>query len=259
MIRRLNFTGRRTIARSRIAIRLDLVARGGYRFSAEYDLRGLRFPGAASVFIEAYNALSYMRFDFGTVDDPRPPERTALTDVTPRPRPKFRLKVVDRSAGLLLGVADPVIPLRGSEDAGRRQPLLPVDFCDLGERIWRLDLSDWPVLELNHRIDGIGDRARAGEDFLALVYPEVVRCLLYEIVVEREQTDADFDDTDWGCLWLRYICSLPGIAPPPERLSPQAQSERSRWVDDAVQAFCRAQKTRRRYQNTLEREADTTR
>ena len=214
MIRRLNFTGRRAIPRSRITIRLEAAAYGVHRFSAEYDLKSLGFPADACVYIEAYNAVSYMRFNFGTARDVRLPRSTRLTEVTPHPRPRFRLKVVDRPAGLLLGVADPIIPLRAEDDTQRRQPLLPVDFCDLGERVWRLDLTDWPVLELNHRLDGIADTARAGEDFLALVYPEVVRRLLHEIVVVQEQTDPDFDDSDWGCLWLRYVCGLPSVGVP---------------------------------------------
>lgn len=259
MIRRLNFTGRRNIPRGRITIRLSVAPDGCHTFSAEHDLAGLGFPAEASVFIEAHNAVSYMRFDFGTVAEPRTPPSTRLSEVTPRPRPKFRLKVVDRRerAGLLLGVADQIVPLRPDEDAARRQPLLPVDFCDLGDRVWRLELSDWPLLELNQRIDGIADAARAGEDFLGLVYPEVVRRLLYDLVVEQEQTDPYLDETDWGCLWLRYVCELPEVAPPPEGISAEVRAEREHWVEDTVQAFCRARETRRRYETAITRDTSS--
>ena len=173
MIRRLNFTGRRKIPRSRISFRLEHDADGSYLFTADYDLRKLGFADDAQVFVEAYNAVSYMRFDFGTVAARRDPPDTRLREVTPRPMPRFRLKVVDRRerAGLLLGVADQILPLRPQEGPDQRQPLLPVDFCDLGNKVWRLDLSDWPVLELNHRIDAIADDARSGDAFLSLVYP----------------------------------------------------------------------------------------
>ena len=256
MIRRLNYTGRRKIARSRVTVRLHPGADGRYEFSPQYDLAGLRFPADASVLIEAYNAVSYMRFDFGTVGDRRDPRSLRLSEVTPHPLPKFRLKVVDRSdrTGLLLGVADRIVPLRPEQDESERQPLLPVDFCDLGDRVWRLDLSDWPVLELNQRVDGIVDEARSGDDFLALVYPEVVRQILRATVIEHEQVDPDLDDSEWTCLWLRYICALPGMSRPPAGMSTSARADRETWVEEAVQAFCREREVRRRYGATVTRE-----
>jgi len=253
MIRRLNFTGRRKIPRSRVTIRLEPEAGGPPVFRAEYDLHGLGFPGEASVFVEAYNALSYMRFAFGTVARRADPPSTRLDEVTRRPLPRFRLKVVDRRkrAGLLLGVADQILPLRPDEDESRRQPLLPVHFTDLGDRVWRLDLDDWPVLELNSRIEVIREVARSDEAFLALVYPEVVRRILRRAVITERQTDPEFDDSDWTTLWLRYACTLPEISPPPADAS---TAEAEAWVEEAVEAFCRARRVRTRYEAALARE-----
>ena len=45
--------------------------------------------------------------------------------------------------------------LRAEQDVNQRQPLLPVYVCNLGDRVWRLDLSNRPALELNWRIDGL--------------------------------------------------------------------------------------------------------
>lgn len=253
MIRRLNYTGRRKIPRSRVTIRLFPSAENLYGFTAEYDLSGSVFPPDARVFIEAYNIASYMRFAFGTVSEREDPRDTRLLGVTPRPLPKFRLKVVDqrRRYGLLLGVADKLVPLRPQEDLEHKQSLLPVDFCDLGDRVWRLDLSDWPVLELNSRIETIAEQARSGESFLGLVYPEVLRRVLYEIVITQDQTDPEFDDSEWTTLWLRYVCSLPGVSAPPSSLSPEAKNQRGDWIDQVVQAFCRANQIRRRFEMAI--------
>jgi hypothetical protein len=220
-------------------------------------LSGFNFPNDANVFVEAYNVASYMRFPFGTVVQRREPKDTCLVDITPRPLPKFRLKIVDQSKrhGLLLGVADKLIPLRPEEDLANKQSLLPVDFCDLGDRIWRLELSDWPVLELNNRIDSIGEAARSGESFLGVVYPEVVRRILYQIVIEEDQTDPNFDDSEWTSLWLRYVCSLPGVSEPPSGASEEARARRSDWIDDAVQAFCRSRQARQRFAAAIQKEA----
>ena len=116
-------------------------------------------------------------------------------------------------------------------------------------------MGDWPVLELNHRIDGIADDARSGEAFLALVYPEVVRRVLRAVVIDEEQVDPDFDDTEWTSLWLRYVCALPGINPPPAGISAQARADREAWVEEATEAFCRARETRQRYAASLARDS----
>ena len=257
MIRRLNYTGRKKISRSHVMVRLLPAGGGLYAFESEFDLSGYGFPENASVFIEAYNSVSYMRFPFGTVAERQEPRDARLLDITPRPLPKFRLKVVDQSKrlGLLLGVADKLIPLRPQEDLSNRQSLLPVDFCDLGDAVWRLDLTDWPVLELNNRIESIGEAARSGDSFLALVYPEVVRKILYEIVIEQDQTDPGFDDSEWTSLWLRYVCSLPGMNEPPSGGSEEARSRRTEWIEDAVQTFCRSRHARKRFEFAIQREA----
>jgi hypothetical protein len=255
MIRRLNYTGRRKISRSRVNIRLQPGADGLYSFDVDFDLTGFGFPEESSVFVEAYNATSYMRFAFGTLGRRRDPPDSRLRDITPRPLPKFRLKVVDRTErhGRLLGVADKLIPLRPDEEPANKQSLLPVDFVDLGERVWRLELSDWPVLELNKRVEGIGEMARSGDAFLALVYPEAIRRILHDIVVEQDLTDIDFDDTEWTCLWLRYICQLPGVGAPPAGSSEDARGRKQEWIDEAVQAFCRSRQARQRFKAAVAR------
>lgn len=257
MIRRLNYTGRKSIPRSRVTIRIVPMPSGERAFTADFDLKGLRFPRDARIYIEAYNADSYMRFDFGSVGDPVVPRDTRLTEITLRPLAKFRLKVVDETeeTGLLRGVADKIIPLRPDEDLEHSQSLLPVDFLDLGERVWRLDLSDWPVLELNNRIDEIAEAARSSGGFLGLLYPEVVRRILHNVVIEQEVTDPKLDDSDWTCLWLRYACSIPGVSAPPTAPPGQQQTELlEEWIEDTVQAFCRTQHARARLEAAVAKE-----
>jgi hypothetical protein len=256
VIRRLNYTGRRNIPRSAVTIRLLDEPSGERAFAAEYDLSALRFPADARVYIEAYNSDSYMRFAFGSVGEPRVPKDTRLAEITARPLPKFRLKVVDeqRRHGLLIGVADKLIQLRRDEDLKNKDSLLPVDFVDLGERVWRLDLTDSPVLELNKRVDGIGEAARASGGFLGLLYPEVLRRILHEIVVIEAHTDTGAGDDDWKTLWLRYACAVPGVDEPPQEAAPDARERRAEWVERTVEAFCRARNARRKFENALGKE-----
>ena len=53
MIRRLNYTGRKRVARARVTVRLLPAPGGGRRFEAEFDLAEYAFPAESSVFIEA--------------------------------------------------------------------------------------------------------------------------------------------------------------------------------------------------------------
>ena len=108
---------------------------------------------------------------------------------------------------------------------------------------------------MNNRIDAIGEAARSGDSFLALVYPEVLRRILNEIVVVLDEIDPEFDDSEWTSLWLRYVCSLPGVNEPPSGITEEAKARRSEWIDDAVQAFCRSRQARRRFETALSKDA----
>jgi hypothetical protein len=255
MIRRLNYTGRKKIPRSRITIRLLPAGDSLYAFSADFDLAKLGFPADARVYIEAYNSSSYMRFPFGTVAQRLDPRDLRLSEIARRPLPKFRLKVVDhgKRLGLLLGAADKIVPLRPDEDMANKQSLLPVDFVDLGDRVWRLELSDWPVLELNNRIETIGETARSGDAFLGLVFPEVLRQILEEIVIRQDETDPDLDESDWTSLWMRYVCSLPGVSDPPTAVTADSTDLRHDWIEDVVQAFCRSKQARQRFESEIQK------
>lgn len=250
MIRRLNYTGRRKIPRSSVTVRLIRTAGNLYAFSIDVDLAGCGFPAQLSVFVEAYNATSYMRFDFGAAGEIHSPVDTRLTEITASAMPKFRLKIVERAeqCGRLLGVVDKLIPLQPDEDVVQKQSLLAVDYRDLEDQIWRLDLTDWPVLELNNRIDGIGEIAYSNHEFLGLVYPEVVRRILREIVLEQEITDPNFDDSEWTTLWLRYVCNFPGVEAPPEGRSEEARARQIEWIERAVAAFCHDKQARMKFQ-----------
>ena len=246
MIRRLNFTGRQRLSRKRVTIRLlPSAVVGVRRFDAEVDLSGVRVPAEASVFVEAYHRADFMRFDFGTVAQMVAPDHCELTDIDSGVRPLFRVKVVGRSQPLakILAVADKVIPidLTAGEDA--RRTILPVEYVDLGHRIWHLDTErDWPTLCLNNRIEEIREIARSDSAFHALVYPEVVRRILGDIVRE-DASDEDLDPDDWPSLWLRYAQSLPNVPPLPGGHWGNAEQEKLAWVDLAVESFAAHVKT----------------
>ncbi len=241
MIRRFNYTGRKRIARSKISITLFNNPEGPPSFDAELDIDGLNVPGHAHVFVEAYRRAYFKRFSFGTIARIQTPTDRYLTDLDPKALVMFRVKVVDLlSKGRILASADRIVPTRTEEEPAGRFSLLPVDFVDLGQSVWKLDLaSDWPSLQLNKHIENIREIARSDSYFLSLVYPEVVRQVLHQIVVEEDHTDPASDPEDWMSQWLSFIVDLIGA----RRLPPSGESEpilqeKLKWIDDAVEAFC---------------------
>jgi hypothetical protein len=244
MIRKFNYTGRKRIARSRVNVKIVPGVAGPTSFEASIDLSGLTLPKNAEIFIEAYRRSFFKRFAFGTVSQITPPQDCSLGDVDRRALAMFRIKVVESAGkGRILAVADRIIPHRAEDEQANKLCLLPVDFVDLGQSIWRLDLlSDWPSLQLNIRIEDIREIARSNAYFLSLVYPEVVRQLFYKIVVEEDHTDPHSDPEDWMSQWLSFA-SLLGIKqlPPSGDTEPVLQ-DKLKWIDDAVEAFCSSNK-----------------
>jgi hypothetical protein len=240
VIRRFNYTGRRKITRSRVQIVVHDDP-GQRTFDAHLKLTGLDLPPEAAVFVEAYHRAAYRRWDFGTVVHLTPPPDRTL-DGIPTASPLFRVKVVQRheETGRILAAAERIVPVRADQADQERQSLLPVEYQDLGERIWALDLDgDWPRLILNQRYEGLRDLARSGPEFLALVYPEVLRAVLARIL-EDPDLDPDGEDDDWPTLWVRFVTGELGCGPPPgSSLEGEAREpDPTGWIDEAVTRFC---------------------
>ena len=241
MIRKFNYTGRKRIPRNRITISMVANPNGPLSFDATFDLKGLGLPSKAKIYVEAYRRSYFKRFDFGIVENPQPPLDRYLGDLDTKALVMFRIKIADKTArSRVLAAADKIMPRRLDEEPTDRLCLLPVDFVDLGESIWQLDLSgDWPSLLLNSRIDEVREIARSNASFLSLVYPEVVRQVLHKIVVEEDHTDPESDPDDWMSQWLNFTSNLLKVRylPPSGESEPIIQ-EKLKWVDEAVEAFC---------------------
>lgn len=239
MIRRFNYTGRKKIPRSKVSISLNEGPEKILTFDAIVDLEGLPVPPSANIFIEAHRRAYFKRFPCGTVSAPKFTARRILEGLDSNALVRFRVKVVDKK-GRIIAVADNIIPRRTEEEAAEKLCLLPVDFVDLGHAIWRLDLeSDWPTLQLNKNMEDIREVARSDNNFLALVYPEVVRQIFYKIIVEEDHTDPETDPDDWMSNWLRYAVDLLGKKQMPSSgQSEPIKQEKLKWIEDAVEAFC---------------------
>ena len=236
MIRKFNYTGRKKIKRA--YVRLDLLRNehGNRYFNAALNLDDIELPTSAHVYLEAYHRSGYQRYDFGTVGSRKIPTNRKLDTFSESAIPLFRVKVVDKttSHGRILASVDKVRPENIDDIPADSQSLLFVEYDELGNKIWQLDLEgDWPVLKLNQQVDEISLVASSDNRFLSLVYPEVFRQILKRIIIEDEHTDPECDD-DWPSLWLQLACFLPGMAAPPQTSRPDQQA----WIEKAVESFC---------------------
>lgn len=231
---RLNFTGRRRIAQEhvRISINADDVQ---HSFSARMQLEGYGFPNNAALILEAYRQLELSRFEFGTVTRPIPPPNCRLSDFGSLDGLRFRLKVVstDKPHGRLLGVADRISATNEALGRTRRVPLLAVKGHDLGREIWKLDLSDEPLLLVNFKLADKHALVRSSM-FQAMVLPEVMRAILVRVLLIDQYRFFE-DESDWAARWLRFAASFPGVNSVPSEPDPELDAE---WIDSAVAGFC---------------------
>ncbi|MFY0583833.1 hypothetical protein ACN28S_64570 [Cystobacter fuscus] len=245
MIRRFNYTKRRRIDPERIFIRLLRHPNGPPSFDARIDLSGTRLPADASVFVEAYYKSSYMRFSYGTVGRIVPEPERDLTEFDRDSTVFFRVKVVDRSerVGKLLAEADDINPVEAGSEGDSRYSILPVNFRDLGQEIWRLKLDgDRPVLEVN-RLDGMEEYVRSSPMFLSLVYPAVIREVLQHLLLVEEEEDSA-DDTTWQGLWMRFSKQYNSEPVPPVEEDPYLRRE---WIEQVVKRFSESLKLREKF------------
>jgi hypothetical protein len=236
MIRKFNYTGRKKIKRGNVRVDIIRDAEGRKYFNASVFLDDITLPFGASVYFEAYHRTAYRRFDFGTVGERRLPEDRYLKNFPEYVVPLFRVKVVDRASahGRILASVDKIRPETIEREHAGSQSLLYVEYGDLGQRIWELDLDgDWPVLRLNRQATDIGLVASGDDRFMALVYPEILRQILVRIIIDDEHTDPDCDD-DWPSLWLKLSCNLTNSSVP----SSGDEEDKKEWIEKAVNAFC---------------------
>ena len=228
------------------ALRIRFDAGGSLAFDAEMQLEEYQLTQSATVYIEAYGRNLYRRFSYGCISLLAPPIDRALPEFTDAATVQFRVKIVDESGkhGRLLAVADRIHAQQPEDTAQNRICLLHVEYEDLGDRIWKLDLDgDWPLLRVHKSIENIREIVRSDARFYALVYPSVTEQILTEIVIERGEDQIDpEDDTRWEALWLKFAASR--VGPLHEAAS---EADRRDWVRRAVDEFCTYQRMRERF------------
>jgi len=208
---------------------------GQKSFDAGFNFQGMGLPDHAAVYVEAYHKTDYMRYPFGTVSQIRKPD-TRMGSLGRIENLHFRVKIVDESGnkGLILAVADGIKP----EAPPQRRSILPVDFKEMGNQIWRLSFdADGPILELNSTIPFIRDKAKRDPRLFFYIFPSVIRNILIHLIFYNE-FDSD-EPEEWHRDWLNYGQRYAG--PPPSVLEREKDSfdwdEVIQWIDRVVTEF----------------------
>lgn len=248
MINRFNYTDRQKIPRAQVQFTWVESNSEPLQFRAEMDLTLTRpLNPSAFIFAEAYSGPVVMRFAFGTVGFPEHPADTSLSEFPPGLRPHFRVKVIDPGPERqILAWANSITPLASDEIQTGSRSILPVETVDLGCLVWKLRFEGNDVrLQLNSTIREPRDiTAQARDaDFIALVYPAVIRQILKHLLLGPEQDSVEPDHD-----WLVFASQLAGRAVPvrDEELDLSASDngfleDVEEWIDETISGFCERQ------------------
>lgn len=238
MKRRLNYTGRKRILRAGIRLRTDEAGATPAVIIEQLDVTGLELVGEAVIVLEAQRQMTYERIEVGSATGLVLPLRRELTRFIDLEGVNFRVKIVgadDGAVGRILAAADGLAPVADPSDTTARS-LLHFKSADLGQRVWKLILTDdvdWPVVHVNKNAGELRDFANS-EAFVAYAYPEI----LAQIAVETLVDDAWDEAGTWQYEWGRFFAWL-GMSPSEAPLPNGNPDDLAEWIDDLVDTFCR--------------------
>jgi hypothetical protein len=244
MKRSFNYTGRKRIALSDAVVAISGTGRNA-TFDVTLNLGKYKFPVHSKVFVEAYRQMDWMRFDFGLAGGVQAPIDRRLDRFDSVDGVLFRVRVVSPDgtpSGKLVAEADRISArLPGTKTA--RRNLLPLVPASLEGELFRLDLTSesQPILLVERELGGDWQSAAASPLFESLVYPQVLRGVLTELMKDG-WSEGDWDPGTWQADWARLVRSLPGFTEPPVD-----ETELGNWIDTVVEAFCRTHRMCERF------------
>jgi len=237
MKRTFNYTGRQRIEREDVSVVLSQVD-GVWVYDATLSLSEYNFPKNAEIWVEAYRQNLWMQWAWGTITLQRSPSDRRLTEFDDPEGVNFRVRVVQPNGPehhKLVGEADAIPFVKAGEENDRRRRLLVTIPHTLDQQLWRIDFdADPPTLLVNRDAKPSWKSMAQSPQFEALVYPEVFRRMMRQILIENDWSPDD--DPDWKSDWMKFAFSLVGSGNFPDSSD---TTGREVWIDEAVSAFCR--------------------
>lgn len=255
MRRRFNFTGRKRIRHEDVIITLAELE-GAFKFYASLSLLEYQLPEDAAVWVEAYDRNAFMRFDFGSVRNPKANGSTYLSSFSDIDNVHFRVKVTAADgSGRLLALAKSINPTSQHESEESRRSILRVSYEDLEGRPWKLDIldSEYPILVLDKSIEYGNMLVRSDKMFFALVFPAIVESVLTRILITNNYVPGSSTDEadEWMESWIAFALGSPGVPRLDFSENPDDESKRE-WIEQAIAAFCRSHGAIRKLRSSIE-------
>ncbi len=224
---RSNPTG--LIELNKTSVSISVLEVGGKRsFSVDkLDVAGVPLAGELEVVAVARAGNSSARFELGTAHA-LSGNQHPLDELDPSQPLRFRLLLKQKGASKLAAAAENLRP-RNDEQA---ESLLPMEAVDLGERLWRVDISEGgPILLFNSKVFPSAAGAENYLPFVAMVLPEALRSVMMYI---SRQPDCLEDDSGNWAVWSGWLSAM-GAEPPPDDVDDVVRDE---WCEAFVDRFC---------------------
>lgn len=190
------------------------------------NLAGTGLPDHLTVIVVATAGNSSVRHEMGRVSSLSPGHRTLNGLDESRPL-RFRVLLREKNDPKVLASVEKLRP----RDEAESESLLPMEAADLGERLWKLLVTeDGPVLQFNAKVFPSASGAENFVPFGALVLPEALRQVMKKIANEPALLDDENDPWYVWADWLRRI----GAQQPPGVDEDGADT----WPDEVVDRFC---------------------
>lgn len=201
MKQRLNYTGRKRITQDRLEFHISENSEGvPLLFTRRFELEDMSLSPSGRIFITVDRGLSLEveRIDAGTIGAPKLPDAYPLTRFNAPDGLRVDVDVVEElgeQAGKKLAVAKSIKPKLAidEESPSSRISLLPfVPSEDLGQQLWRLEISDSdpPVVAVNAKLPNWRSLGRS-EAFQVMVLPEVARQIANWLLMNAEGDEAE--------------------------------------------------------------------
>ena len=251
MRKRIRLTGRRQLPRSCVEAKLVELGAGHYVVLkvAKRQVFG-KFPPNARVKLRLFENKVSETLEFDTLGAMQ--NRVELRTRT-FAAPSCQLRVVGADAeneGRLLGSTNTWTMRADSDDADGKdsESMLLFQPHDIAPLCWKLEIrdDDYPILYIDRSIPQSKSWARNDPVFVSCVLPAVIRELFDDILVEGPP------ECQWVKDWLGWAEQL---MPGEKRPQPGDRSERQKWIDKLLDAFCKNHGTLDQLVGTLKQEA----
>lgn len=231
-MKRFNYTGRKKVLRDDVKIRLQGDFNDKPIVDVAINLSDYSFPQGSSVFLEPHQKTRFMRIGLGGTADSVRRNSIKLSEFDDAQDIDFRVKVVDASQGLLLGIAENIKPYSKDDQLDENQKsILPVSSVDLSSYgvLWRISQDEQKaVLEIECEL-GSRDQVVRSLMFRAFIWPAAMRQILVGVLSENDWDPELSDPQDLSTRWLMFTRQI-GAGMPVKN----AVDRNEEWIDNAV-------------------------